>query len=69
MPTRRQFLRTATQAGTGLALASYAPRRADAAVLVNDIHSKLNATQVDRVVAVDSEAALAAALAAARAAG
>ena len=38
-------------------------------VLVNDIHSKLNATQVDRVVAVDSEAALAAALAAARAAG
>ncbi len=70
MPTRRQFLRTATQAGTGLALASYAPQRADAAgVLVNDIHSKLNATQVDRVVAVDSEAALAAALAAARAAG
>ena len=69
MPTRRQFLRTATQAGTGLALASYAPRRADAAVLVNDIHSKLNATQVDRVVAVDLEAALAAALAAARAAG
>ena len=69
MPTRRQFLRTATQAGTGLALASYAPRRADATVLVNDIHSKLNATQVDRVVAVDSEAALAAALAAARTAG
>jgi FAD/FMN-containing dehydrogenase len=38
-------------------------------VRVNDIHSKLNATQVDRIIAVDSEATLRAALAAARSAG
>src|SRR5262245_1334992 len=71
MPTRRQFLCAATQAGTGLALAPYggSVRAAEAQVLVNDIHSKLNATRVARVVAVDSEAALAAALAAARAEG
>jgi FAD/FMN-containing dehydrogenase len=70
MPTRRQFLRTATETAAGLALAPYASRRADAAsVMVNDIHSQLNATRVERVVAVDSEATLAAALAAARAEG
>jgi FAD/FMN-containing dehydrogenase len=70
MPTRRQFLCAATQAGTGLALAPYGAGRADAAqVLVNDIHSKLNATRVERVVAVDSEQALATALTAARAEG
>jgi FAD/FMN-containing dehydrogenase len=40
-----------------------------AGVGVNDIHSKLNSTQVDRVVAVDSEDALRDALKAARAAG
>src|SRR5262245_14555780 len=69
MPTRRQFLRVATQAGTGLSLSSCAAGRADAAqVLVNDIHSQLNATRVDRVVAVSSEETLAAALEAARAA-
>src|SRR5262249_56432035 len=34
--------------------------------LVNDTHSQLNATRVDRVVAVGSEAALAAEIAAAR---
>src|SRR5262249_21643974 len=43
--------------------------RAKASVVVNDIHSQLNPTRVDRVVAVDSEATLRAALAAARAAG
>jgi FAD/FMN-containing dehydrogenase len=70
MPTRRQFLRVAAQAGTGLALSSVAGDRADAApVVVNDIHSQLNATRVDRVVGVDSEETLRAALAAARAAG
>src|SRR5262245_4869793 len=36
---------------------------------VNDIHSKLNRTRLDRVVAVDSEDTLRAALAAARGAG
>src|SRR5262245_41897321 len=71
MPTRRQFLCAATQAGTGLALAPYggSVRAAEAQVLVNDIHSKLNATRVARVVAADPEAAPAAALAAARAEG
>jgi FAD/FMN-containing dehydrogenase len=70
MPTRRQFLRAATQAGTGLALAPYASRSAAAAGLaVNDIHSQLNATRVERVVAVSSEATLRAALAASRAEG
>ena len=70
MPTRRQFLHTMTGTAAGLALAPYASRRTDAAsVVVNDIHSQLNATHVDRVVAVDSEAALQAALAAARTEG
>src|SRR5262245_37130921 len=40
-----------------------------AGVAVNDIHSKLNVTEVDRVVAIDSEDALRAALASACAAG
>jgi hypothetical protein len=44
-------------------------RRAKAGVIVNDIQSKLNPTWVDHVVAVDSEAALRAARAAARAEG
>lgn len=70
MPTRRQFLRTATGTAAGLALVPYGSRRTDAAsVVVNDIHSQLNATRVDRVVAVDSEATLEAAVAAARAEG
>src|SRR5688572_2544309 len=46
-----------------------APERADASVLVNDIHSQLNPTRVERIVAVDSETALRAALAATRAEG
>lgn len=70
MPTRRQFLRTAAGTAAGLALAPRRSRGADGgSVLVNDIHSQLNATRVDRVVAVETEQALAAALAAARAAG
>jgi FAD/FMN-containing dehydrogenase len=40
-----------------------------AGVFVNDTHSQLNTTRVDRVVAVDSEATLRAAIAAARAEG
>ena len=70
MPTRRQFLRAAADAGGGLTLAPCAPARAHATtVLVNDVHSQLNATRVDRVVAVSSEETLAATLAAARSAG
>ena len=61
MPTRRDILRSAVQAGTGLAFLPYASGAARAqstGTLVNDIHSQLNETRVDRVVAVDSEAAL-----------
>jgi FAD/FMN-containing dehydrogenase len=66
LPTRREVLRLA---GTGLAMLPLAPERADASVLVNDIHSQLNPTRVERIVAVDSETALRAALAAARTEG
>jgi FAD/FMN-containing dehydrogenase len=66
MPTRRQFLRAATGTAAGLALA---PRVHAASIDVNDIHSQLNLTRIDRVAAVDSEATLAAALSAARAEG
>src|SRR5262245_1707582 len=38
-------------------------------IFVNDTHSQLNFTRVDRIVAVDSEAALRTAIAAARAEG
>jgi FAD/FMN-containing dehydrogenase len=69
MPTRRAFLRRTVAAGTGLALLPYASPRATAGVVVNDIHSQLNRTTVDRVVAVDSEAMLRAALTTARAEG
>ena len=62
MPTRRDFLQHSLAAG-GVALSPYA---AHAGVVVNDIHSQLNATEVDRVVAVDSEAAVVAAVKAAR---
>ena len=68
-PTRRRALGVVAQAAAGLALFPSGPRRAEASIVVNDIHSKLNATRVDRVVAVDSETALRAALAAARAEG
>ncbi len=70
MPSRRRFLCYAAQAGTTLALL---PRRVIAAPgpgsLVNDIHSQLNPTRVDRVVPVLTERALQSAIAAARADG
>jgi FAD/FMN-containing dehydrogenase len=69
MPTRRKALRAMAQATVGLALLPFAPRRAESSVLVNDIHSQLNLTRVDRIAAIDSEATLRAALAAARAEG
>jgi FAD/FMN-containing dehydrogenase len=68
MTTRRDFLRLAA-GGTGAAVLPALPAPASAAVLVNDIHSQLNATRVDRVVPVDSDAALRSAIAAARAEG
>ena len=66
MPTRRQFLRYAALTGTALAMPAL-PRPAAASVSVNDIHSQLNATEVERIVLVDSESSLQAAIAAARA--
>ena len=63
MTTRRGFLRLAAGSG-GLALLP--PKPAAAAVTVNDIHSHLNETQVDRVVEIDSELSLGLALATAR---
>jgi hypothetical protein len=69
MPTRRKALRAVAQAAAGLALLPLAPQRGESSVLVNDIHSQLNPTRVDRIVAVDSEATLKVALAAARAEG
>ncbi len=61
MPTRRDFLRRSL-ATSGLALLPGGLPPAQAGTLVNDVHSQLNATQVDRVVAIDSEATLAATL-------
>ena len=69
MPTRRKALGAVAQAAAGLALLPFALRRAASSVLVNDIHSQLNPTRVERIVAVDSEATLRVALAAARAQG
>jgi FAD/FMN-containing dehydrogenase len=69
MPTRRQFLGGAARAGAGLALLPYMAGEARAATVVNDAHSQLNPTRVDRVVDIDSESALRKALAAARAQG
>ena len=68
MPSRRQFLRYAAATGTSLALPAL-PQPAAAGILVNDIHSQLNATEVDRVVAVDSESALRIGVGTARAEG
>jgi FAD/FMN-containing dehydrogenase len=68
MPTQSQVLRDAPPDAIGLAPMPHSFAHA-ASVAVNDIHSQLNATRVDRIVAVDSEVALRAALAAARAAG
>ena len=64
--TRREFLRYAALTGTALSMPAL-PRPATASVSVNDIHSQLNATKVDRVILVDSESTLQAAIAAARA--
>jgi FAD/FMN-containing dehydrogenase len=69
MPTRRKAIGAVAQAAVGLALLPFAPRRAESSVLVNDIHSQLNPTRVERIVAIGSEAALRAALVAARAQG
>jgi hypothetical protein len=69
MPTRRKALGAVAQAAAGLALLPFASRRAASSVLVNDIHSQLNPTRVERIVAIDSEPTLRPALAAARAQG
>ena len=70
MPTRRKFLRYAAQAGSGIALL---PRSLIAAPtqgsLVNDIHSQLNPTRVDRIVPVASERAVRSAILSARSDG
>ena len=69
MRTRRDVLNCAVRAGTGLAFLPYAAAGAPApssGALVNDVHSQLNETRVDRVVAVESETALRAAIKAAR---
>jgi FAD/FMN-containing dehydrogenase len=69
MRTRRNVLKGAIRTGTALALLPYASRPARAqstGTTVNDVHSQLNETHVDRVVAVDSEAALRRAIGAAR---
>jgi FAD binding domain len=59
---RREFI---TLLGGAAAAWPLAPPRAESSVLVNDIHSQLNPTRVDRIIAIDSEATLRAALAAA----
>jgi len=61
MRTRRDVLKAALGAGTGLALLPSLPSPAaaqGAGAVVNDIHAQLNETRVAAVVAVDSEAAL-----------
>src|SRR5205809_7200727 len=52
MLTRREFLEVGAIAGAGVALAPYgcAGERSAPGVVVNDIHSQLNATRVHRVV-------------------
>jgi FAD/FMN-containing dehydrogenase len=69
MPTRRHVLRLAATTGIGLAALPFVRARAHAGVLVNDLHSKLNPTEVDSIVEIDSEDALRGAIASARAAG
>jgi FAD/FMN-containing dehydrogenase len=70
MTTRREFLTRAAGAGAALAFVPCAPRRASsesAGVVVNDIHSQLNASRVDLPVASEEE--LSKALTAARNSG
>jgi FAD/FMN-containing dehydrogenase len=68
MPTQFQLLRDAPPDAISLAPTPLSFAHV-ASVAVSDIHSQLNTTRVDRVVEVNSEATLRAALAAARAAG
>ena len=49
MPTRRRALGAMAQAAAAFALSPLAARRAESSVLVNDIHSQLNPTRVDRI--------------------
>jgi FAD/FMN-containing dehydrogenase len=72
MTTRREFLTRAAGVGAALAFVPCAPRRASpvsAGIVVNDIHSQLNSTRVDRLVPVASEVELGNALTAARISG
>ncbi len=72
MPTRRDLLRATVRAGAGLSFlpsASGAVYAQGPGTLVNDIHSQLNETRVERVIAVESESALRRAIRAARRAG
>src|SRR5262245_19269743 len=70
MTTRRQFLGRAARSGAALALLPGSAWRARAEeAVVNDIHSQLNSTRVDRIIPVASEEDLGKALAAARTAG
>ena len=69
MPTRRKALGAVARAAAGLALLPFAQQRAHSGVLVNDIHSQLNPTRVDRIVPIDSEATLRTALAVGRSEG
>jgi hypothetical protein len=58
MTTRREFLTSVAGAGAGLALfplPSQDLRSEDAGPVVNDIHSQLNPTRVDRIVSLTSE--------------
>lgn len=69
MPTRRQLLRSAARIGAGAALLPHLPGCSRPGVVVNDIHSKLNPTEVAHVAAVDSETGLRTAIATARSSG
>ena len=72
MRTRREFLKTTVGASAGLALMPHScevARAQGVGVVVNDIHSQLNATRVASVVAVDSGSSVAASDPAARSEG
>jgi len=61
MLTRKAFLTLCAKTGAGLALAPWSLARAAAnraGAWVNDVHSKLNPTQVKKVIPVDSRASL-----------
>jgi len=72
MLTRREFLSLLAKGSAGLALPPYTYKHAWAnqtGTLVNDIHSQLNPTYVDRVVPINSPTSLQAVLAKAQAEG